>query len=269
MKRYSLFFCDIDGTLLDDHHRIDDETKAKIKAVTDSGIGFILVSSRVPVSVIPIADALGIRMPIICAGGGLILDEDRSILFEAAIEKSTAIAVKALTQKNWPQVSCHIYSRHLWIVDSLSEESTRLEKIITGAVATEGDPDKLLEEGAPVHKMLVRGDTATLEEIYGVIKKTFPQLHPSFSHNHCLEFMHSSAKKSLGIAFLCRKYGIDPADTASVGNNHNDIDMLKFTGLGVAMDNAPDAVKKIAGHTTKSNNDQGVLALLNKLYPDI
>ena len=73
-----------------------------------------------------------------------------------------------------------------------------------------------------------------------------------------LQIMHKQATKSQSIDRLARRWGISPAEIAAFGDDMNDIDMLTYAGQGIAMGNAPDAVKAVSNHLCKSNDEDGV-----------
>jgi hydroxymethylpyrimidine pyrophosphatase-like HAD family hydrolase len=69
-----------------------------------------------------------------------------------------------------------------------------------------------------------------------------------------------------GMMPLMRKYGISPAEVVTIGNGVNDIEMLEGAGLGIAMGNAPEHVKRAADWITKDNNNQGVTHALKSVF---
>ena len=68
--------------------------------------------------------------------------------------------------------------------------------------------------------------------------------------------------KGVALAWLGERIGVSLDDMVAFGDGGNDVEMLERAGTGIAMDNAPEAVKEISDGTTGSNNSQGVLAWL-------
>jgi hypothetical protein len=64
--------------------------------------------------------------------------------------------------------------------------------------------------------------------------------------------------KGTSLHQLTQKLGIAAEEVIAIGDSYNDITMIEFAGLGVAMGNAPDAIKEIANHVTDTNNNDGV-----------
>ena len=99
MGKYKAVFSDIDGTLLDSKHTISPATKQKIQEIDREGIPFILVSARMPKGMIGIRDELGIRRPIVCYSGALVVDEKGETMFGRNIESHMAEMVYRSIQK--------------------------------------------------------------------------------------------------------------------------------------------------------------------------
>ena len=77
--------------------------------------------------------------------------------------------------------------------------------------------------------------------------------------------MSAEASKSAAAAFLCRRLNIDAKNVIAFGDNFNDTDLLEYAGLGVAMGNAPDPVKRAADLVAPTNDDEGLRFVLEKL----
>jgi Cof subfamily protein (haloacid dehalogenase superfamily) len=78
--------------------------------------------------------------------------------------------------------------------------------------------------------------------------------------DHYLEFLSLRANKGNGLRALATALGVDLADVAAFGDAENDIPMLQVCGMGIAMRNAPDAVKKAARHVSPWTNDEDGVA---------
>lgn len=68
----------------------------------------------------------------------------------------------------------------------------------------------------------------------------------------------------IDIEFLCKEFGLQRSEIIEIGDNFNDIDMIEFAGLGIAMGNAPEQVKRIEDDITLSNDKDGVAEALKK-----
>src|SRR5690606_22006678 len=84
------------------------------------------------------------------------------------------------------------------------------------------------------------------------------------SKKHYLEITHPEANKGSALLYLAKKLGIERTEIIGIGDNFNDIELIETAGLGVAMGNAVMAVKDNADYTTFSNNEEGVLHVIEK-----
>lgn len=94
-----------------------------------------------------------------------------------------------------------------------------------------------------------------------------PELVAVSSGHGSIDLIGQEASKATGLAYLGERLGVDPADMIAFGDGGNDLSMLEFVGTGVAMAQAPDYVKASADTVTGSNDESGVLAYLEGLFP--
>jgi hydroxymethylpyrimidine pyrophosphatase-like HAD family hydrolase len=91
---------------------------------------------------------------------------------------------------------------------------------------------------------------------------TYEHCIVSYSSNRYMEFNSLGVDKGNGLIDLAKLLNIDIKDTIAVGDNYNDMAMLKVAGLSVAAGNAVEDVKKVCDYTTKADNNEGVVAEL-------
>ncbi|MDP4089537.1 MAG: HAD-IIB family hydrolase, partial [Bacillota bacterium] len=115
------------------------------------------------------------------------------------------------------------------------------------------------------NKVMCMGEPGRIQELYGKVtgdKLNDLNIYPS--KPTYLEIMPKEASKTSAIEFLCRRFDLQSTEIIAVGDNYNDVDMIKFAGLGVAMGNAPDPVKQSADAVTLSNDEDGVAVVIEK-----
>ena len=88
----------------------------------------------------------------------------------------------------------------------------------------------------------------------------------SYSSNRYMEFNALGIDKGKGLIDLANKLGIDIKDTIAIGDNYNDISMLKASGLAVGANNAAEDVKNICDYVTMADNNEGVVAEVIERY---
>jgi len=97
------------------------------------------------------------------------------------------------------------------------------------------------------------------------VEKHLPDdLHYTVSRENFISIMHKEATKAKALSAAAKFLGINPPEIAAFGDDLNDIDMLAFAGIGIAMGNAVDKLKAIADDTTLSNDEDGVAHWLER-----
>ncbi len=258
-------FCDIDGTLLDSSHKLRPATVRAVNSLCTGGVAFILVSARSPGGIFPVQGELGISGPIVCYGGALVLDKAGRAVHSLAMDIQKALDIKRRIRSAWPGVAASVYADDNWFVDDRADPRISAEADITGAVPTEIRMDELEKAAPEAHKIFCVGSPDDVSAMEDELSREHPDLAVIKSNPRYLEIMNGSATKSNALAYLCQAMRISPAETVAFGDNFNDLDMLENAGLGIAMGNAPEAVKNRAGRVTSANDDEGVLLALNSL----
>lgn len=259
---YKVIFSDIDGTLLNSQHQISVKNKQAIQRLANFSVPFILVSARPPLAITPFTEQLQTQNPLIAYSGALILDQHLQPLYSVTIAPADLTQVEQLLA-DFPHLSINHYAGVHWFSNDLNNEWTKLEEKITGLQAVE-KPQDLTE----VHKILVIGEANEILNLEKALKTQFPHLSIHRSKNEYLEIMHKQATKSNAIRFLEQALDFTAEETIAFGDNFNDLDMLQYAGLSVAMANAPEAIQTAAKRVTASNNEDGIALVLNEIFTD-
>lgn len=265
-----LILSDIDGTILNDQNLIDSGLKQAVAQLRQKNIPFVLASARSPEGMLPIAKALDILdNPIACYNGALIIKDLQKKNYSTILSHELDIAeikqiISTIRQK-FPKVSISLYSGAKWYVEKLNKwvkieaEITRLEPIVTNI-------SKLVENRqTPIHKILLISDSSEIKQVLEYLQKAnFSNSSFYLSKPNYLEITNSNVSKEKALRELSKVSNLELAETMTIGDNFNDIPMLKLAGLGVAMQNAPAEVKKCANVVTESNNHDGVSQAIEK-----
>lgn len=265
MNKIKMIFSDIDGTLLTSDHKLTNKTKMKIKELDALQIPFVLVSARMPDAIYVIQEKLDINNPVVCYGGGLILDKNREVIKSIGIEGKLEDKVRSYIELSFDDICISSYSYNDWICDDINNPWIIQEAEITGVRAKKRDDYYKMNERKEVHKILCMGDTSSIKVLEKKLKLEYPELSIYMSKDTYLEIMDIRASKSNAVKILSDFLKIDIEGTVSFGDNYNDVDMLKTTAVGYAMGNAPDEVKKCATYVTLDNDNEGLLFGLNQL----
>jgi len=267
MAKYKIVFSDIDGTLLNSNHQITRGTLESVQKLQQNGIPFVLVSARMPRGIVPLLEELKINAPIICFSGALVLgpvqkDGTREVLSNKSLNSKDVKEIYTLVAERFSTISFSAYNEDNWLVTSQGDEWVIQERLITG---THPQPFHLDDDiHQSINKIMCMGSPHAIEALERELKEHHPELTIYKSKPTYLEIMAQHVKKSAAIEELIKLYRVTKEEIIALGDNFNDIDMLRYAGLGVAMGNAPDEVKLAAEIVTLSNDEDGVKLILEK-----
>ncbi|WP_036735385.1 Cof-type HAD-IIB family hydrolase [Paenibacillus zanthoxyli] len=256
-------FSDIDGTLLNSRHQITPETKSAIQKVKDRDIPFVLVSARMPSGILPLQQELEINAPVICYSGALVLGGSdsgghRKTLHSVGMGKSSVDLMLGIVSSGFPGISFSLYSHDQWIVGDLTDPWVIQEQEIIKVDPIERELSSYIEEDHEIHKILCMGNPQEINWLAETLKRVVPGVSIYKSKDTYLEIMDEMVSKSYAIRELEEVLHISNRELMAIGDNYNDIDMILYAGLGIAMGNAPEEVKRIADTVTLSNDEDGL-----------
>ena len=237
-----LFVSDIDGTLLVPKKKISAKNIAAVKKMTDAGITVTIATGRMYRAALPIAQELGVNVPIITYNGALIKSVDGTIIYEKNLpEELVTEIVNFYEKRGWHLQS---YSEDILYVpeyNNFVKEYEGSQKVQANVIGWDAMKKKTLH----VCKMLSIADTeeenlrrmAELKAEFGN-KIEVTKSAPIFTEIVCPDISKASAVK-----ILAEKLNISRAEVMAIGDADNDLPMLKAAGTSVAMGNATEEVK--------------------------
>jgi len=260
--KYKLMAVDVDGTLLDSKDNLTDETVRVVKQGIERGLVFAISTGRPIQSIIPIIDKLGLDLPFIAHNGALvIMGKSQKVLYERNLEPSDAEKIFTMGDKYGASVV-------VW-VDNKSyanrfDERTRLyEGLSRSKLSLVTDLSELLRNGAT--KVLWHDEPDSIEQYQKEVGKYLSgNVNYHITKPMFLEFVDRHASKAIALKKLAEHFSIKQDEIIAVGDSLNDISMIEFAGLGVAMANARDVVKEKAGYITLSNDEDGVAHVIKE-----
>ena len=265
MRTYSIVFLDIDGTLLDSKHQVMPCTHNRLQSLHRRGVPIVLCSARPPEGVNLVAGQVGLNGPVACYNGGLIFDENSTILRDVGIDIRLAMDFKRFVSERFPDLVVSAYLYNVWLAEDPQHPLIEQEADISGCLPLEGTLEQLLSAASHVHKLLCMGDAMRIRALQKEIRQHFPQLMALRSKATYLEILPPESTKGRAAQVLLAHYGLGPKHAVAFGDSDVDMDMLQYCGFGVAMGNAPRQVKEAADYVTASNDEEGVYIALNSL----
>lgn len=262
---YKLIALDMDGTLLNEEKQISPANYEAIQQARENGVKVVLASGRPLVGFKRYLEELN-----------LISENEYAVAFNGALVQSSEgneiISKTTLTVEDYKylyelskelKVNIHALTESM-VISPKDNKYTRLEAemnhISSEIIAVED-----VAENTTIVKVMFIDEPELIEEIMEKIPEevrntyTIVRSAPFF-----LEFLHKSVNKGAGVAALAEKLNIKQEEVICIGDAGNDIHMIKYAGLGVAMGNAFPEVKKAANFITKTNEQDGVAHIINK-----
>lgn len=249
-----LIAIDIDGTLLRMDKRLSKHTIATIGQVRRRGVKVMLATARPPRSTIPIHAALGLDTPIINYNGALIHDPVRNrTLRHVAIDGGIALRLILTARRVDPQLAVHADILDRWCTDRPPDPETVRNQM----------PDFIGPIEAfttsPVTKLLLGTRMGGEEELCDLIASKFAR-HVScrICDDGILQVQHKRVDKAEALSLIAHTSNFRPEQVMAIGDAGNDVGMLRWAGLGVAMGNAFPVAQRAADVVVPSNDEEGV-----------
>ncbi|KEI07684.1 haloacid dehalogenase [Clostridium sp. K25] len=289
---YKLIGIDIDGTLVKNNKTLSNKTIETIKKAKRKGVKIVLVTGRPIQGLKQYTEKLGLNSNndygIACSGGLIQCLGNKKILFESSLTFKEFSYLYNLSKDL--KITLNFLSRDTILTPNLNL-TTQVESFLSN-VPMEIKDFETLDENIFINRIVYINETDDfVNHLMKIIKRvnikyTFPKkihgnsnlildedslpkkLFENFTvlkpSSETLEIQKKGINKGSSLNFLAKKLGINPNEVIAVGDSGNDIDMIKYAGLGVAMGNAFSEVKEIADYITYTNEEDGLAHVIEK-----
>ncbi|MCI3927658.1 Cof-type HAD-IIB family hydrolase [Paenibacillus sp. TRM 82003] len=259
-KEYRLIAIDVDDTLLTDDLIVTEGTKAALAEAVAAGNVVTLATGRMYSSAVQIAAQLELNVPIITYQGALIKNSiDGKVLYERPVPEDAALDVVAFAEARGLHIQGYVEDRLIAKEDN--DKIVAYAKLTRVPYIVNPDFRALARRGST--KLLIIDEPAVLDALIPELREVLgDRAHVTKSKPHYLEVVHPEATKGHALLHLAAHYGVAREQTIAVGDSWNDHEMVEAAGLGVAMANAVEPLKAAADYITRSNNDEGVRAVV-------
>ena len=268
-----LIASDVDGTLINESERIVPRVRSVITRATRAGTVMALATGRPPRWIFPVLDQLPVRPVCVCANGAVLYDSAYDRVLKAHTLSPEVMAEIAATAKaHFPGVPVGIAVERAG--RSAFDREGELfqvspEYLHTWAATDHGVAPVEALVAEPAIKLLVRNAGLTSEELFRELRPLIPRerAHITYSVSEgLLEIMAPGVNKATGVQDLAQLIGARRDQVVCFGDMPNDVEMLEWAGLGVAMGNGVAAVKAVADEITGTNNDGGLADILERWF---
>ncbi|OFI05072.1 sugar phosphatase YidA [Clostridium acetireducens DSM 10703] len=273
--KYKLVCIDMDGTLLNDDKKISERTLKTIKKAKEKGVNIVISTGRLFISADYYSDLIGVKTPVIASNGAYIREKDKDkVIYKSllGVEKCKEI-VNVLNKYNIYMhfntynsiltrelvFSSAVYSKmneglpkdkkiNITLVEKWEDTFNKYKDEILKCIIIEKDKEKLIK---------AKKEMSAIEgfEVVSSSKYNF-------------EIMNKGVSKGNAVKILSSYYNLHKDNIICIGDSENDLSMLEYAGLGIAMKNGEDYVKENADYITDTNNNDGVAKAIEKFILD-
>ena len=260
---YKLIAMDLDDTLLNDDGCISEENKTAIKRAEAAGLKIVVASGRSYASSKHYVKELGLSGLTVSLNGACVHDAANGTMVAGfPIEKEI---IKDLLRDIEPfDVHINLSSGEKVFCQGPSEYArlySQMNRIEMNYVESLAE----LSETVSVGKLLMSDKHEKLDSIRDILQiKYGTRLNIAFSKPYLLEVTDLQASKGAAVLRVAEMCGIKPHEIMAIGDGENDLTMIKSAGMGVAMGNAKEKVRKEADFVTLTNNENGVAYAINQ-----
>ena len=264
------FAVDVDGTLLDSDHRLRAAARDALCDLAENNIRVVLATARSPGVLGAVLRSLPISPLLICFSGAWIgeIDSESSTPTRVMLDRrhSLPVARTILATALDLNVEPNVFTVDTWRARRMTTE------IMLECQITECCPlitsDLLEDDQEPSKILLITAENQSSQALHVIADSVQSFSNATFSKPNYLEIVPLGVNKAEALKQLAAILGLDLSQFAAIGDGLNDIEMLREAGLGIAMGNAPDAVKSVADWVTGTNDEAGVAQAVQRLFKD-
>lgn len=269
--KYQVLVLDLDGTLTNSKKEITAPTKQALLEIQEAGKTIVLASGRPVNGVAPLAKELKLD----CFGGYMLSFNGAritrcstgEIIYNRTLPPEIIKPVYDYV-KTFPGLDILSYTDTQIISGLMPDKYVEIESRINSmeVVSVEDFPSAL---NFPVNKLLITGEPGLLETLIEPLQKQYHGLLNIYrSEPFFLEIMPRNIDKAQSLQKLLNSIGLTADAMICCGDGYNDLSMIEYAGLGVAMENAQPIIKESADFITRSNDEDGILHVINLFMRD-
>ena len=260
---YRLLAIDLDGTLLTPQKLITPRTHKALCQAAEMGMTIVIATGQKLQVLQHVCASLPLTAPQILENGAVIADiQSGKVLHEHLLP--TEYILPALdTLRSLDLYRAYHTSQCVYVDTNTPRARNWYRPPISPAVEV---PDVVSLYPRPCIKVVGIGEADTLRDKRRELERIFAgKLYVTQTSFDLLELLHPQVSKGNALRTVAADVGVAPEEVVAFGDNHNDIGMLRFAGLGVAMGNAHAEVKAAADFVTLSNAEDGVAVVIEEM----
>jgi Cof subfamily protein (haloacid dehalogenase superfamily) len=261
---YRLLALDLDGTLIGPDLTISARTKIAISQLMAQGIIVTIATGRMFQSALPFAKDLNISTPLICYQGAMVANPiTKEILYHLPVPLPLARQVIEATREDGLHINAYLDDE--LYVDRITEEAALYSSISKVEAHPVGNLLTFLDREPT--KLVIIGKHLEIDQITSKLNAKFGSvLYVAKSYDRFCEVAHPDCGKGRALAQIAAKLGIARSEVVAIGDNPNDVDMVQWAGLGIAMANGTGEVIAAADWVTGNIGEDGVAQAIERFF---
>ena len=264
--KYKMIVFDLDGTLTNDKKEITPRTKEALMQAQTAGVHIVLASGRPTYGIVPLAEELKLKENggfILAFNGGKIIDcSNDKVLFEQKLDEQLVPLLYQEVMKAGLEILT--YQGEGIAATNKNDKYVEHEAFINKMPIVQYD-DFLNQLVYPINKCLIVGDPTPLHKLeLRLAKELEGKMEVYRSADFFLECVPLGIDKARSLDRLISTLGIQRKEVIACGDGYNDLSMIRFAGLGVAMANEAKDIQSEADFVTLSNEEDGVAHVVER-----
>ena len=261
--RFKLIVLDLDGTLLDGQSRVSPRTRATLERAHAAGVAVAVATGRSYPLIRHFCGDLPLSGPQITYNGAIVVDPvtDRPIFLQAVPAALVPPVLEFLADEE--VFTCYYTADAIYV---------RGHSPMVDALVPAGLPQPIVTDdlGALLHlpcmKLVVVAEPPRIDALRPKAEAAFGErLYVTQTARVLLEFLHPEVSKGAALARSIEALGLRSEQVIAFGDSHNDIELLRVAGTGVAMGNADPEVQAVADLVAPPNTEDGIAAVLDAI----
>ena len=264
-RNYRMCAIDLDDTLLGPDHQLSARNARAIREVMDAGIIVLIASGRMFAATLPTARQLDLDTPIICYNGAMVKHPRTG---ETWMEESVdpQIAGQLIDYCRDRRLQLNFYWQDLLYTKAITPWLELYHRRTSAPLKVCPEFDIAMKGIAPT-KLIIVDDPRVIDRLLPEMRERFGStLYVTKSNAEYLEFLPPGADKGAALAFVASRYGITAEETVAFGDSWNDLPMLHWAGLSIAVGNAKPEVIAAANRTVLTSAEDGVGIALEQIF---
>jgi Cof subfamily protein (haloacid dehalogenase superfamily) len=262
---YKLLALDLDGTLMGDDLVITEAAKLAIARAVEKGVVVTLATGRMFRSAVQFASELNLSAPLICYQGAMVRHSvTGETIYHLPVPFEPAREFIALARQDGYHVNAYV-DDHIYVAE-MTEEARYYSDLARVPAEVVGDLLEFIDrpERAPTKLVVVTNEDQTLQVLHKMEATFKGRLYVTRSHARFTEAVNLECSKGAALAALARSLEIPREQVIAIGDNLNDLPMLEYAGLSIAVANSSPTVKEKARYVTQGAIAQGVVEAINQ-----